>query len=183
MAGRGPRDRHGVAATYVSWIVWELRVSVRDASSAVHADRWTAEAYAIAQGATAIAAVAFLRVPPRTSVLAIGASAFVAGGALRIVAVHTLGAFYSHRVRLTDDHAVVSTGPYRWLRHPAYAGMLLAHAGLVTVFFNGVAAALLVAALLPAIVVRIGVEERALRSLPGYDTFCDGRARIVPGVW
>jgi protein-S-isoprenylcysteine O-methyltransferase Ste14 len=61
--------------------------------------------------------------------------------------------------------------------------MLLAHLGLVLVFFNWLGLVLLFAALLPALVIRILVEERALASLPGYAEFCASRARILPHIW
>lgn len=118
-----------------------------------------------------------------TVCLIAGASLFWGGLILRISAVLELGQFYSHRVQVTGKQRVVQTGPYRWIRHPAYSGMLLLHLGLVTVFFNWLSFSLLLAALLPALVNRILVEERTLLSLPGYVEFCAGRARILPHIW
>lgn len=105
------------------------------------------------------------------------------GLALRFMAVRTLGELYSHRVRITSEHRIVRTGPHAWLRHPAYSGMLLAHFGLLLVFFNWVSMAFICVALAPMLVPRILVEERTLESLPGYADFCRGRARLIPLVW
>jgi protein-S-isoprenylcysteine O-methyltransferase Ste14 len=102
---------------------------------------------------------------------------------VRASAVIELGQFYSHRVQVTGTHQVVQTGPYRWIRHPAYSGMSVAHLGLVLVFFNWLSLVLLLAALLPALAIRILVEERALAKLPGYVEFCASRARILPYIW
>jgi protein-S-isoprenylcysteine O-methyltransferase Ste14 len=115
--------------------------------------------------------------------LFLGALLFVGGLYLRATAVIELGQFYSHRVQVMDIHQVVQTGPYRWVRHPAYSGMFVAHLGLVLVFFNWLSLVLLLAALLPALVIRIFVEECALAKLPGYVEFCAGRARILPYIW
>jgi protein-S-isoprenylcysteine O-methyltransferase Ste14 len=176
----------GVAIAYVAWGVWESQVSIRDSrDKSLRSDRWTLEAYALSQGSTALTALAFNSSWPFLPDLCAigGASLFGVGVILRISAVRELGEFYSHRVRLTREHRVVQTGPYKWLRHPAYSGMLIAHLGLALVFFNWVSFTLLLGALLPAIVVRILVEERTLVALPEYAAFCQRRARLIPLVW
>lgn len=176
----------GVSIGYVAWSIWEVRTSLKDSrTQCVRSDRWTLELYALSQGATAISALAFSSQWPTeaTIYLTAGALLFVGGVSLRVSAVLELGQFYSHRIRVIDTHQVVQTGPYRWIRHPAYSGMLLAHLGLVLVFFNWVSLVLLLFALLPALVIRILLEERTLASLPGYVEFCAGRARILPHIW
>jgi protein-S-isoprenylcysteine O-methyltransferase Ste14 len=176
----------GVSIGYLAWSTWEARTSLRDSrAKCVRSDRWTLELYALSQGATALSALAFRSQWPTEAMvwLSGGALLFTGGAILRVCAVLELGQFYSHRVQVMGMHQVVQTGPYRWIRHPAYAGMLLAHLGLVSVFFNWVSLFLLLAALLPALVVRILVEERTLANLPGYVEFCASRARILPHVW
>lgn len=96
-----------------------------------------------------------------------GASLFVGGVILRGTAVLELGALYPHRVQVTESQRLVETGPYRWLRPPAYAGMLLAPLGLVLVFFDRLNLVLWLAAVLPSLVMRIRIEERRLASPPG----------------
>jgi protein-S-isoprenylcysteine O-methyltransferase Ste14 len=115
--------------------------------------------------------------------LAFGLAVFVVAVALRLLAIRELGRFYSHRVRVEGDHRVVDAGPYRFLRHPAYTGMLLAHAGFVLVFFHPVAAAALLLVFVPAVVARIRVEEAALANLDGWTAYSRTRARLLPGVW
>lgn len=107
---------------------------------------------------------------------------FAGGVLLRLVAMRTLGKSYSHHVIRRDDHAIVRTGLYRLIRHPAYAGMLLGHAGLVLFFLNWASLPLLVAL---AVVLgwRIRVEERELLVIPAYREYAAGRPRLVPGVW
>lgn len=176
----------GVSMGCVAWSTWEARTSLRDSRDVcVRSDHWTLELYALCQGATALSALAFKTQWPTeaTTYLMGGALIFVGGVTLRISAVLELGRFYSHRVRVITDHQIVETGPYRWIRHPAYSGMLLAHLGLVLVFFNWLSVALLICALLPALVLRILVEERTLTNLPGYVEFCATRARILPHIW
>jgi protein-S-isoprenylcysteine O-methyltransferase Ste14 len=107
---------------------------------------------------------------------------FAAGIALRLWAMRILGRFYSHHVIRRADHVIVTDGPYRVLRHPAYAGMLLAHLGLVLFFANPVSVLMLLA-LGGVLGWRIRVEERALLALPAYRDYARRRPRLVPGLW
>ena len=176
----------GVCTVYVAWGLWETRTSLRDSRvQSVRSDRWTFEAYALAQGTTALSALALKSCWPFQPVMFMigGTILFCCGAVLRVAAVRELGQYYSHRVQITNEHQVIQTGPYKCVRHPAYAGMLLAHLGLILVFFNWVSLGLLFGALVPAVLARIIQEERTLSSLPGYVEFSRGRARIVPYVW
>ncbi|MEU7784936.1 isoprenylcysteine carboxylmethyltransferase family protein [Amycolatopsis sp. NPDC049159] len=110
------------------------------------------------------------------------AALFLGGIALRLRAIGELGRFYTHRVLRHDGHEVVTTGPYRAVRHPAYTGMLAASAGYTAYLFT-VPGAVALVVLAGALVWRIRVEERMLFDVPGYPAFAAGRARLVPGVW
>lgn len=94
--------------------------------------------------------------------------------------------FFSGMVRIQTerDHQVVSSGPYRWLRHPGYAGALLAY--LATPFFLDSQWALLPALfLLAVLVIRTALEDRFLQNqLPGYRDYARRvRFRLLPGIW
>jgi protein-S-isoprenylcysteine O-methyltransferase Ste14 len=115
----------------------------------------------------------------------LGAVLVVSGVAIRVWAVLTLGRWFTTVVRVAEDQQVVTDGPYRWVRHPSYLGLLLTLAGLGLMLTDW--ASLLVAVLLPlaTLVWRIRVEERALRDGLGarYAEYAAGRKRLVPGVW
>ncbi|MEW5827799.1 MAG: isoprenylcysteine carboxylmethyltransferase family protein [Chloroflexota bacterium] len=94
--------------------------------------------------------------------------------------------FFSGVVRIQTDrgHHVVSTGPYRWIRHPGYAGALLTY--LVTPVLLGSLWAFAPAILLVAVlVVRTALEDKTLQAeLPGYAAYAQRtRYRLVPGIW
>jgi protein-S-isoprenylcysteine O-methyltransferase Ste14 len=55
------------------------------------------------------------------------------GVAIAIWARRTIGEYWSARVTLKEDHRLISSGPYRSVRHPIYTGMLLATAGTALV--------------------------------------------------
>ena len=107
---------------------------------------------------------------------------FFTGIALRLGAIRALGTVYSHHVVRLEQHPLVTTGPYRLVRHPAYAGMLVANLGFI-LFFRNPASVAAWLVLLGALIWRIRTEERVLWSIPGYPEFATGRARLLVGVW
>ena len=95
-------------------------------------------------------------------------------------------AFFSAVVRIQEErgHAVVSEGPYRVVRHPAYAGGLVACLA-TPVLLGSLWALLPVAIMLAGIFVRTALEDRTLREeLPGYAEYARRtRYRLLPGLW
>jgi len=177
---------HLAAAAFVvanlAWLLLEAPVSVRPLD-APPSEIATLVAYALARVGTVAAAVLgpIAWTHPGWPLL-VSVALFAAGVSLRLTAIRTLGRFYSHYVVRRDDRAIVRSGPYRVVRHPAYAGMLVGHVGLVLFFLNW-ASVLLLIALAAAIGWRILVEERELLVLPAYRAYAHGRPRLVPGVW
>lgn len=94
--------------------------------------------------------------------------------------------FFSGMVRIQAerDHQVVSGGPYRWLRHPGYAGALLAYLG-TPLFLDSRWAFLPALFLTIALVIRTHLEDRTLRDeLAGYSDYARRVCyRLLPGVW
>ena len=107
------------------------------------------------------------------------------GIALRQWAVWVLGRFFTVVVRVSEEQPVIERGPYRWVRHPSYTGLLLTLLGVGAAMENWLAMVALV--VLPAIglAVRIRVEERALLETLGssYASYAQTRKRLVPGIW
>jgi protein-S-isoprenylcysteine O-methyltransferase Ste14 len=88
------------------------------------------------------------------------------------------------RIQSERNHAVVSSGPYRIVRHPMYVGMILMYPATALMFGSGWAMA--VAALILVLIVwRTALEDRFLRSqLPGYQEYAaHTRYRLIPGIW
>jgi protein-S-isoprenylcysteine O-methyltransferase Ste14 len=94
--------------------------------------------------------------------------------------------FFSGMVRIQTErgHRVVSSGPYRWMRHPGYAGAILTY--LATPFFLDSPWAFLPAVFLTIVlVIRTRLEDLALQAeLEGYRDYASRvRYRLLPGVW
>ena len=94
--------------------------------------------------------------------------------------------FFSGMVRIQVErgHQVVSSGPYRWIRHPGYAGALLTY-WATPLFLDSRWAFLPVVFLSVVLVIRTRLEDKVLQvELDGYQEYTHSvRYRLVPGLW
>ncbi len=95
-------------------------------------------------------------------------------------------AFFSAVVRIQEDRGqtVVTTGPYRYVRHPGYVGGLVFHLA-IPVSLGSLWAFLPVLATVVVVFVRTSLEDRFLhRKLEGYSEYAGRtRWRLIPGIW
>lgn len=94
--------------------------------------------------------------------------------------------YLSPLVRIQTDRGqtVISTGPYHYVRHPVYAGLLVMTAG--TALLLGSWYGLLLGLVIDLMVAgRLLGEERMLRQeLPGYEEYTTRtRYRLIPHIW
>lgn len=111
----------------------------------------------------AMAVEGMLRAPDVGAATLGGVAVFGAAKLFKFWAIATLGVRWSYRVLVLPDAPLVSTGPYRLMRHPNYAGVVGELVGMVLVtgaLWTGPVATLLFCWLLWR---RIRAEERALR--------------------
>jgi protein-S-isoprenylcysteine O-methyltransferase Ste14 len=94
--------------------------------------------------------------------------------------------FFSGVVRLQTDrgHQVVSSGPYRWMRHPGYAGALLTYLA-IPLFLDSSWAFLPTVFISIVLIMRTHLEDRFLQDeLVGYrDYAIRVQYRLLPGIW
>lgn len=115
----------------------------------------------------------------------IGGFLLLGGISIRVWAIQTLGKHFTATVTLTDDHKLVRSGPYHWVRHPSYLGAFMAIVG-APVFLNaGWAVVVAVIAMSIAYYLRIGVEEKMLSAYFGeqYLDYKKQTKRIIPFIW
>jgi protein-S-isoprenylcysteine O-methyltransferase Ste14 len=114
-----------------------------------------------------------------------GLALMVAGIGLRAWSIVTLGRFFQYQIKVQPGHHVVTSGPYRFVRHPSYTGIAMVLAGIALA--SGDVWSLLAVAVLggAGLAVRIRAEERQLKQALGadYERFAASRKRLVPGVW
>jgi protein-S-isoprenylcysteine O-methyltransferase Ste14 len=115
----------------------------------------------------------------------LGLAFFVPGWAL-ITWSMVVNPFFEKTVRIQTDqgHHVIDKGPYAFVRHPGYTGMVgwtLSTPLLLASYWAFIPALLAVATL----VMRTALEDRTLKAeLPGYGDYADRvRFRLIPGIW
>jgi len=116
--------------------------------------------------------------------LVICASALFLAAYLLTYWVMFVNSYASRTIQVEAGQEVISSGPYRLVRHPMYFG------GVLTMLFaplvlGSYVALPMFAVVIPVIVFRLLNEEKVLRNeLPGYSEYCDRtRYRLVPYVW
>jgi protein-S-isoprenylcysteine O-methyltransferase Ste14 len=121
----------------------------------------------------------------RWGFFAVGIGLMWAGIVIRQWSIAALGRFFTIDVRVQPGQPVVDGGPYRWVRHPSYSGMILTLSGLGLALGNWLSLALLAVVPTVGLIIRIRVEERALLDALGepYERFAASRKRLVPGLW
>ena len=119
-----------------------------------------------------------------TTVLLSGVALMAASVWLVGVAVHTLGKNWSLAARITADHELIATGPYAWVRHPIYTGMLgmLIADGVVLGTWYSLLAGLVIYWIGTAL--RTRREEALLRGIFGaaYDDYARRVPPLLPGL-
>lgn len=107
------------------------------------------------------------------------------GFALRYWSMRTLGRFYTNPVTIRNDHELVRSGPYRWIRHPVYTGGLLVLMAFPLILGSVLSLALTLLLCLSVYIERIGIEEAALTARFGdaYAEYSERTYRLLPGLF
>lgn len=178
--------------TAAFWLVGESRQGSGQRAEATEVDAGSKRLLVVTlRGGLLIAFVAPTVLPAATIldergyVFWVGIALMWAGIGIRLWAFRTLGHYFTFTVMTSPNQKIVTTGPYRLLRHPSYAGGTLAFAGFGLAVGNWVSLGAVVALPLVGIVNRIKVEEAALLAAAGepYRSFATGRKRMVPFIW
>ena len=189
-----PGTNIGFWALFGIFALGEAAMRVRSLvnRSGTRADRWSQVIVVIGVVGGLLAGLGFATRWQATAITAWQWPVFVAGLILmaagifvRQWAIFTLGSFFTGDIRVHAQQTVVDWGPYRWVRHPSYTGLIIFLCGVGLALTNWMS--LLVLATLPtaALVVRVRIEEDALVGGLGeaYRRYAAPRKRLFPGVW
>ena len=179
-----------VIATLLVWVIGELRQALQRRSNAASSDRNSLLVLRVAIGIGVLLALLGLRVSATAfgfNPLGVGVGLLLmwAGIGLRWWSFWTLGQYFTFAVMTSREQPVITAGPYRLLRHPSYAGILLTLTGLGLLFGNWLSVAALLVCALIGFAYRIRVEEAALSKTLGdaYLTYAKTRKRLIPLIW
>jgi protein-S-isoprenylcysteine O-methyltransferase Ste14 len=180
-----------VASLVIAWLV-EFRQSGRERDEATSEERGSRQLLGVSRLVGMIAAVVVAYAVPaadihheRGLVFEIGLLVLWSGAALRWCAFRTLGRYFTFSVMTDGDQPVITKGPYRFVRHPGYAGAMLVRAGFGLALGNWLSVALAAVVPLIGVVYRIHVEEAALVDAFGdnYRSYAAERKRLIPLLW
>ena len=108
---------------------------------------------------------------------------FLVANAVRWWVIRTLGDHWNVQVMDSTSLGVITTGPFRFVRHPNYAAVFaemlalpLIHTAWITALVGTVAHAAVLAQ-------RLSTEERVLFASPDYRAAMAGKPRFLPGLF
>jgi protein-S-isoprenylcysteine O-methyltransferase Ste14 len=191
IAAPPPVARGLLLGTGAIWLVLEVRQSANRRPEAVTADQGSRPVLRVATVIGVAAAIVIAQAVPGAAIRPRALWAWVGlvllwcGVALRFWSFRTLGRYFTFTVQTSHDQPVITDGPYRVIRHPSYAGVLLAVIGLGLYIGNWLSLVAMTAAVAFGIVNRIRIEERALQRDLGddYRDYAATHKRLVPFVW
>jgi protein-S-isoprenylcysteine O-methyltransferase Ste14 len=185
-----------VGLTTLAWLALEIGLLIRDVvrgTGATALDRGTRALAWLAWTVAAVGAgVAQRELRPYAAwqfgtmgLVTVAVILMWAGLALRIWAVLVLGRAFRTSVEVHAGQQVVDRGPYRWVRHPSYSGLLLIAAGLGLTYGNWLSLALMLMLPSAALLRRVQVEEGVLAGALGrpYTDYLRRTKRLIPGLW
>lgn len=114
----------------------------------------------------------------------LGLLLYLVGGVLRLAPVFVLGRRFSGLVAIQPEHHLVTSGLYRFIRHPSYLGLFIFVLGWGLAFRSGVGVAIAVMMLI-VLIARIEAEERLLAETFGaeYAAYRSRTWRLVPYLY
>ena len=128
--------------------------------------------------------VQWTRFPDPRVAFWIGMLLMVAGAVLRRICFRALGTSFTGEVRVRPDQQVVSSGPYRFVRHPSYTAGILMAAGTAIALGSWVGTIITLALVIGGYAYRVHVEERALTTALGdnYRQYALRTKRFIPFI-
>jgi protein-S-isoprenylcysteine O-methyltransferase Ste14 len=154
-------------ALFALWVLSELRIGKLGLHlSAIESDRGSALAVlftGLAGVGMGLLAASLRWLPvyeawPRW----LGLGVMLAGLALRVYSILWLGPMFTRFVQIVPNHRLVTGGPYRYMRHPSYSGLLLYFGGMGLALGDWLSLLLLLGLPLAGVHYRIKVEEETL---------------------
>jgi protein-S-isoprenylcysteine O-methyltransferase Ste14 len=130
----------------------------------------------------AIGATKFGRIQPWGTFFAIGMVLLSIGLAIRVYSILTLNQYFTYSVAKIENHKIIETGLYKFIRHPGYLGQLIIFIGITTSMSNWLSVLFMMVPVTLGYLYRIKVEECFLAEQLGEDywNYQERTKRIIP---
>jgi protein-S-isoprenylcysteine O-methyltransferase Ste14 len=114
-----------------------------------------------------------------------GLALAVIGLIIRVYSILTLNKQFTYTVTRIEDHELIDSGLYKWIRHPGYLGQLIIFLGISATLSNWISILLMIIPVLSGYLNRIGVEEKFMERQMGqkYLDYKGRTKRLIPGVY
>jgi protein-S-isoprenylcysteine O-methyltransferase Ste14 len=133
----------------------------------------------------AIGATKLGRIYHWNTFFAIGMSLIGIGLLIRIHAILTLRRFFTYSVANTENHEIIQSGLYKYIRHPGYLGQIIIFLGISTSISNWCSILAMMLPITLAYLYRIKVEEKFMLEQLGdnYLNYQNRTKRLIPMVY
>jgi protein-S-isoprenylcysteine O-methyltransferase Ste14 len=115
----------------------------------------------------------------------IGMALVVIGFLIRIHSILTLKQFFTYSIAKVENHKIIETGLYKFIRHPGYLGQLIIFIGISTSISNWLSIPAMLIPVTLGYLYRIKVEERFMREHLGenYLNYQGRTKRLIPMIY
>ncbi len=133
----------------------------------------------------AIGATKLGRIYHWNTFFAIGMSLFVIGLMIRIYSILTLRQFFTYSVAKVENHEIVETGLYKFIRHPGYLGQIIIFLGISISMSNWLSILAMMIPVFIGYLYRIKVEERFMTEQMGenYINYQNRTKKMIPMIY
>jgi len=116
---------------------------------------------------------------------AIGMMLIVIGFIVRIHSILTLKQFFTYSISKVENHKIIETGLYKFIRHPGYLGQLIIFIGISTSISNWLSILVMMIPITLGYLYRIKVEEKFMVEQLGEDylNYQERTNRIIPMLY
>jgi protein-S-isoprenylcysteine O-methyltransferase Ste14 len=116
---------------------------------------------------------------------AVGMALVVIGLMIRIYSILTLKQYFTYSVAKVENHKIIETGLYKFIRHPGYLGQLIIFIGISTSISNWLSILVMMIPVTLGYLYRIKIEERFMLEQLGEDylNYQERTKRIIPMIY
>jgi protein-S-isoprenylcysteine O-methyltransferase Ste14 len=160
-----------VIAGYVAILIYEVRETRQHLADVPRRAKWTVILFFLSYVVIIAGGLIehYLAAEMNLIISAVGFALIAAKVAVKRWAMKTLGEYYNVHIVVGDSHKLITSGPYRHVRHPVYSARLMSTVGILLVL-NAFHTLIIAAAIeLTFVIVRIQFEEKELEAKLGQD--------------